>query len=468
MQRLFFKIFLWFWLAMALVWSAFLIPTQVNQDQEIVQRFRALTGQRLRLSGWIALGIKRRGGIEAVRQMMADLEQEEAGAPYPFVFDERLQEVTGREAPPEAVQTAAAALEQEQVQLDFPDVGRYAARRIEDRHGERFAVVQQLPSRFDLPPRPVWPIALRWLTVLVTSGLVCYALARYLVAPVSRLSEATRRLAGGDLDVRVGQELAGRHDELADLGSDFDRMAARIGTLIEAQRQLLSDISHELRSPLARLYVALGLARKQADPVVEPLLDRIEHETERLNELIGELLALTRLEEAQPRPGAEPVDLAALVEQVVNDVDFEATDRGRRVRLLRADAGCRVAGFEELLRRAVENVVRNAARYTAAGTAVEVELVTEPAEARGGREAVVRVRDHGPGVAEEMLERLFQPFFRTAGARDRESGGVGLGLAITDRAVRLHGGRAIARNAPDGGLVVELRLPLAPAPDEIA
>jgi signal transduction histidine kinase len=203
--------------------------------------------------------------------------------------------------------------------------------------------------------------------------------------------------------------------------------------------------------------VALGLARRQAGPEATAALDRIERETERLNELIGNLLQLSRLESGAAPMGAETVELDGLVREVAEDANFEAQSRNRKVRVIEAES-CAIAGSRELVRSAVENVVRNALKYTAEGTDVEVSVkcMSDPA----GENGVIRIRDHGEGVPEDALEDIFRPFYRVADSRERSSGGTGLGLTITERAMRVHGGQVKAQNSPAGGLVVELRLPV--------
>jgi two-component system, OmpR family, sensor histidine kinase CpxA len=237
-------------------------------------------------------------------------------------------------------------------------------------------------------------------------------------------------------------------------------MAERIENLVNAQSRLLNDISHELRSPLARLNVALGLARQRTGADAAGTLDRIEREAMRLNELIGRLLMLARLEGGEPAGDEIRVRLDVLLGDILEDAEYEAQGRHCRVICRSADP-CVVLGNPALLRSAIENVVRNALRYTAEGTEVEVRLdcLTEGNDAR----AVIHVMDSGPGVPEESLEKLFRPFYRLADARDRQTGGVGLGLSITERAVRLHGGSVKAMNRPGGGLLVEIRLPALPA-----
>ena len=295
-----------------------------------------------------------------------------------------------------------------------------------------------------------------WLQMLITfmvSGLVCYGLSWRITAPVRRLRAAAQGLAFGDLASRVAVSGEGTGDELSDLGRDFNLMAVRIEKLVTAHKQLVRDVSHELRSPLARLNVALGIARKQSPSSAEPALNRIELEGERLNQLIGELLTLSQLEGGVALEKTE-VNLAQLADEVSRDADFEACACNRRVQFLPAP-GLVLWGNREMLRRALENVVRNAVRYTAKGSTVEVSL-----ERAAGPQAVLRVRDFGPGVPQEQLLDIFHPFYRVAEARDRQSGGTGIGLAITERTVTLHGGTVAARNIPSAGLELEIRLPL--------
>jgi signal transduction histidine kinase len=273
-----------------------------------------------------------------------------------------------------------------------------------------------------------------------------------------KLRAVTRQLTEGDLSARVGPLMGTRRDELADMGRDFDTMAARIEALLGAQARLLRDISHELRSPLARLGVALDLLRKRTPPEAETHLARIELEAARLNEMIGQLLSLSRWETGADGARPRRVDLPALVREVAEDADFEARSQNRSVEVAECDA-CETAGVPALLRSAFENVVRNAVRHAPEGTAVRVSLDCLKTGAGEG-EAVMRVRDEGPGVPEEALKDIFRPFYRVDDSRTRETGGVGLGLAITERAVRLHSGAVSAANVHGGGFVVEIRLPI--------
>lgn len=294
----------------------------------------------------------------------------------------------------------------------------------------------------------------RLLAIVAVTGLVSVFLARYLSRPLRVLRGATQQMAAGDLSVRVAGQLAGADGEALALGRDMDRLAERIEELLESQRRLLRDVSHELRSPLARLNIALELVRRRSPPDVEPAFDRIERETERLNAMIGELLTLSRLESGRGVERPERIDFTALVDEVVDDVAFEAEQLGCRVQV-GSRAPCALDGNKELLRRAIENVLRNAVRFTEPGSEVRVDVE------RAGEAAELRVRDHGPGVPEEALDDIFKPFYRVDAHRARGAGGSGIGLAITHRAVLLHGGEVTAQNAEDHGLVVTVRLPLA-------
>jgi two-component system sensor histidine kinase CpxA len=296
---------------------------------------------------------------------------------------------------------------------------------------------------------PLLPLWLRLLLAVAVSGLVSYVLAALLTRRLRRLRHAVQAVAAGDLEVRVGRPGG---DEVEALARDFDRMSGHLRDLLDTQRRLLRDVSHELRSPLARLRVALELAERDR----EASLARIAKEADELEALTGQLLSLARLDSGQSTLERRELDLGALLAQVVTDADFEAGARGRQV-VLETTAETVVMGDPELLRAAVENVVRNALRHTADGSAVTVALECS------GSDALIRVRDHGPGVAEDQLARIFEPFARVGEARERSDGGHGLGLAITARALRLHGGEVEASNHRDGGLVVTLRLPLLKA-----
>jgi len=284
---------------------------------------------------------------------------------------------------------------------------------------------------------------------------LCYGFSYHLSSPVRRLREVVDLFGRGDLSARAA---TGRRDEFGQLAVSFNKMAERIETLLTAERRLLMDISHELRSPLARLGVAVELARSGEDR--DHMLDRIEKEAQRLNELVGELLQVTRVEGDPSRRKTEPVFLDQLLGEVVEDCLIEAKMKGCRIDLKTAGPAS-ISGDPELLRRAVENVLRNAIRYAPEDTVVDVNL-------RSGDSARMLIRDRGPGVPDESLARIFDPFYRVDSDRNRASGGVGLGLAIARRAVELHRGTLRAENM-NPGLGVMIELPVAiDAPQSIA
>jgi len=300
-----------------------------------------------------------------------------------------------------------------------------------------------------------WFLQPEHLWIIAAVILLCYGFSYHLTAPVRRLREVVDLFGRGDLSARAAA--TGRHDEFGQLAVSFNKMAERIETLLTAERRLLMDISHELRSPLARLGVAVELARSGEDRAL--MLDRIEKEAERLNELVGELLHVTRVEGDPSQRKTEIVYPDELLRQVVEDCRIEAKMKSCSIEWKSPAAGAAVSGDEELLRRAFENVLRNAIRYAPEHTAVDVDLAVSGGVAR------TTIRDRGPGVPEESLARIFDAFYRVDSDRNRTSGGVGLGLAIARRAVELHNGKLRAENKQPG-LCVTIELPLAPVEKE--
>ena len=462
MRSLFLKVFLWFWLAMVVVIATFAVTTHLTRTPET---FRPPPFIEAVLSGYArdAAAAYEREGAGGLREYLGHVKGETGTRNQ--LFDANGAELTGADADARVREVAAQVAQTGSPFFRHVGGGMLEVRPVPARDGGRYAFVTYMP----MGPPPVerhvfwvlsestWLLLVRVLAMVLAAGALCYLLARYIVTPVVKLREVTRQVTGGDLSARVGPRLGGRRDELAAMGHDFDEMAARIETLVGAQTRLLRDISHELRSPLARLSVALDLARKRAGAAAAGDLDRIEREAKRLNEMIGQLLALTRWESDGDRVRAESFDLASLVREVAADADFEAQGRNCSVVVEECDK-CVTRGTPQLLRSAVENVVRNAVRYTPEGTAVKISLRCR--RAGGAGEAVVTVRDEGAGVPEASLQEIFRPFYRMDDSRTRETGGTGLGLAITERAVRLHGGTVMAENLSGGGFVVELRLPV--------
>jgi two-component system OmpR family sensor kinase len=308
------------------------------------------------------------------------------------------------------------------------------------------------------PPPPILPLLAAALVSLVFAAL----LAAYVSRPIRSLRQAFEAVAEGHLERRLTPAMGRRRDELADLGRDFDRMAGRLQTLVDGQRRLLHDVSHELRSPLARLHAAIGLARQRPERSADSF-DRVEREAVRMDRLVGELLTLSRLEAAVTIERDDAVALAELLADVVDDARIEAEPRAITVDLGVSPADAVVRGDGELLRRAIENVVRNAVLYSPAAGHVAVELVVDGA--RGGGAYRVDVCDQGPGVAASELDAIFTPFYRGQPGRPASAAdGHGLGLAIARRIVVAHGGQIGAANRAEGGLCVSLTLPVPDSP----
>ena len=298
-----------------------------------------------------------------------------------------------------------------------------------------------------------------WVAIVVC-GATTFILVLLLIRPIGRLRVAARKLANGELDTRVakpdGEERLFGGDEIQGLVHDFNYMAERLESLVGAQKLLVRDVSHELRSPLARLSVALELAREEAPAPMLGHLKRIEQEAGRLNLLIGQLLRLSSMESADASTFSEVFNFNGLLDEMLPDAEFEAEQRSCKVRL-QHDCECKVQGSPELIYRAIENIVRNAIRYTQEHSVVELTMRCE--EHKDGQMAVLEISDRGPGIPENELSNIFRPFYRVDDARERDTGGFGVGLAIAERAVRLHHGEVRAENRPGGGLTVSLRLP---------
>jgi two-component system OmpR family sensor kinase len=302
-----------------------------------------------------------------------------------------------------------------------------------------------LPNRITVAGNALTTIGLLAAAILVIAT-VAWWIARSVGRPVGELQRVVRELASGQTDARVPAAIAARGDELGSLAADFNRMAGQISALLASRSRLMGELSHELRSPLARLQAALALAAHRGS-IGGSEVDRIEAEIRRMDRVIGDLLKFSRLDASTPVQ-QRLVRLEELLQALVRDEELEAASRGCRLELLAA-AGPPVVGDPDLLRTAAENVIRNAIRYAPAGSAVTVQLLRE------GDCQLLRVSDRGPGVPAAFLERIFDPYVRVPDGSD----GTGLGLAIARRVLEAHGGAIAARLREGGGLEVEMRLP---------
>lgn len=444
MGRLFWKFLIAFWLALLLAGAVVGTTVWLHQRAQEQAAERLATGPRDALLVRIAALTLRHGGVDALRSLLEEW-RDERGVPV-LAVDDSGRELLRRPFGPEALAGAR--------ELAQSDVRPRVARQVSASDGSQyllFVLAREgtVPHRHH-PPQPP-PFAFLLLGGLLGSLAFSALLAWYLSRPIRNLSWALRQIEEGRLETRVRPLMGRRRDEISDLGADFDRMAGQIEALVGAQKRLLHDVSHELRSPLARLQVAVGLARQQPAKL-DQYLERIERESQRLDQLVGEVLTLARLESGMVQGRWEEIDLGDLLAGVVEDACFEAEAEGRRIGLVNeAEGRDRLHGQAELLHRAIENIIRNALRHTPEGGAVEVAL------REGGLGLRLTVDDHGPGLPEAELAAIFKPFRR--GVHEQEGNGYGLGLAIAQRAIEAHGGVIQVVNRPEGGLQVIIDLP---------
>ena len=458
MHSLYWRIFLAFWVALALI----LVGTVTVAVNATAHRTDRPWVQRGQLYAQAARAFES-GGPQALRRWLQALPAEPLGRT--FVVEPAGRELLGRPLPPSLSGSRDAPAAPGGVVPAGTSAGAIApvggALVLVAAGGGTYHVVigpvrdsPRLFGELELPGVPLTVLAI----ALGVSAAVCFFLARYLASPVDRLRLATRRMAGGDLDVRVLPALKGRQDDLGLLAADLDTMAERLRLQLEAKQHLLRDVSHELRSPLARLQLALSLARRE-DGAVERHLARIEREAERLEALIARTLKLVRLERPVHALEQASVDVGELLRTIAADVAIEADAQGCLVQV-QAQGPLLVSGDAELLRSAFENVIRNAVRYSPADALVGITAHRLAGEGHEGDLAEVVIRDEGPGVPEQELGLIFEPFYRVDAARGHGgAGGEGLGLAIAARAVALHGGGIEARNLDGGGLSMTITLP---------
>ncbi len=442
MGNLFWKIFLWFWLTLILIAGAVSWGTAIYLQNSDAYQQRDLRSRYINNRIELLRQVIYYGGEEAASDVLENKRLSSRRTTI-YVVDNNNKDILGRS-------------------IDMDNATLQKHEPVEATDGETYQIYStQRPRTRNTLTRMLRPfqrspgIYLVWLAIaILLSGLVCFGLAQYMSRPIRKLQVAAKKLSQGQLDTRVSDSIGNRRDEIADLGQDFDLMASRLQSLVNNQKQLLSDISHELRSPLARMQLAVGLARKKLGPDVSTEMERIEQETERLDELVGQSLTLSRLDAGAVYAKDDFIDIGELLESIINNCDFEATEQKKKV-VLTIDNSWTILANGELLHRALENIVRNAIRYTEVGTRVEVNL-----NQQDKTHFKITIGDQGPGVPENKISGLFEPFVRLSEARDRDSGGYGLGLAIAKRAIEFHKGTISASNKSTGGLLVEVILPL--------
>ncbi len=452
MKSLFLRIFLSFWAAQALfLVLAILVTLALSPRRQGIEN----QGPELLAE---TVNAYQSGGERAAHDYLEEIGHTQHVRA--FVFDAAGKELSGRQHIPPWIEETRRGGMFHRSWLDnlMPERIKRQGLTLD---GKRYTLVMELPPAAHIFFGPHDVPGLGIMIAIISSGLVCYLLARSMTRPVVRLRQAAQSLAAGDFSARTGAPAEGRRGEMVELMRDFDLMAERLEVLVDSQSRLLKDVSHELRSPLARLNVALGLARQRETPEIKGSLNRIEVEADRLNQLIQRLLTIARLESGADGIRKTSLSLRELVEHVARDAEYESAGRHIQVTAENNDEFL-VSADPDLLRSAVENIVRNAVRYTAEGTTVGVQLDRLKRSNDDEEEIMIRVSDSGPGVPDEALTKILEPFYRLDDARNRQTGGAGLGLSIADRAIRLHGGQLRASNRKEGGLEVEIRIPAVP------
>ena len=448
-RRLFWKIFLPFWVAQALLLGVLYMrlhyrlhsdnPWWVQPERRLVPNLADLAVQRYE-----------QGGQPALRALF-----DQSALPNRvnyWLLDGSGHELSGRPMSAEIPDFAQRALRHEGVVR--PDEAVVMVAPVTTPRDSYLLIGEFIPPPLSerVPGDMIWVLKLG----TIISALMCLVIAHYLSKPIERLRNATNELARGNLDIRVGATIGNRRDEIADLVRDFDSMAGELRNQIVSERNLLSGVSHELRSPIARMRLALALARRSDSREREEMLDRIEQDTIQLDSMLEHILTVARLESGQYKPRFESLSLNDLLDEVLDDARFEAAATDVTVNYA-DDAIVTVNGDPGLLRSAIENVVRNAIFYSGQGGTIDIRLVVADGQ------AVLTVRDNGKGVPEEALPLLFKPFYRVDDSRGTTTGGMGLGLAIVRNAVAAHGGTVSARNVSPHGLEFEVRLPVSGA-----
>lgn len=456
-NRLFWKIFLWFWLSMVSVMMSLTFALSMLVDPaDILPERLALFGE-LEAVGRVLERLP--GDRFEVLDTLTSWHASRGFRNTVHVFDETGRALGVREPPRSLRDFFRETRDTTEYRIAVRDgqvlLGPYRLKR----EGAEYLsyLVKSKPTHV---LHKLWRLLSHepsvFLVLLAVSGALCFILTAYLVAPIRELRAAVRRINEGRLDAAVSASVVSRRDEIGQLGQDFNRMAERLNRLVSAQQRLLRDVSHELRSPLTRMSIAMGLARRKGAGNADGEYERIEQEITRLDGLIGQILRWSRLSDGAEGASAGSLELAGLLAQLVEDADFEARAAGKRVQLAHSET-CWINAAEPVLVSALENIVRNGIRHAPEHGTVEVRLC-----AGAGKGAVIDVRDRGPGVPEEHLASIFEPFFRIleASASGRAPGGSGLGLAIAKRAVEMCGGAVRAENCSPG-LRVVVTLPLS-------
>lgn len=451
MRSLYWKIFLTFWLATILI-----IVTTAWVTSEIAQKSSIPAREHVFMDSYAnaAVAIYESGQKEALKKWLDQTGTSKQMILYLLVSN---GDIIGAQPPPSIVKQISLNLVNEELNdglLKFGDI--FVSHEILSTSGKayRLAAVSKKPlAHFVEIP---WAgLTIRLTIAILISGLICYLLSIYLTQPLRSLRIAAHSIATGKFHTRVGHFKGHNKDEIAELSGEFDRMAEHLERIINSKERLLQDISHELRSPLARLQLAIALGRKKSPDSADVEFCRMEIECQRLNTLIGEILEFARLDKASAMLNCVPVNLGLLVASILDDARFEFREAEADLVLEGAEVPDLLLD-ERLIHRSIENIIRNALRYSAPNP--KVSVLVHLSENR--EQVYIDISDNGPGVPPEQLEKIFNPFYRVDTSREKRTGGYGLGLSIALQAIKLHNGTIKAENRAEGGLRVRIILPL--------
>ena len=450
MRSLYWKIFISFWLATILIIvTTALVTSQIAQESSQPAREQMFmdsyanaavatfeSGRRSALLKWLKqIGLSRHMSIYLLSST---------------------GEIVGVQEPPEDVKKVGENLIKDQLSEGIFTSGKLiVSHEILSTSGKfyRLAAVSEKPISFFVQI-PWAGLTIRLTLAIFISGLICYLLSIYLTKPLHSLGMAAKSIATGKLYTRVGHFRGHNKDEIAELSNDFDRMAEQLESLVSSKERLLQDISHELRSPIARLNIAIELGRNKTKHLADNEFTRMELECSRLNALIGEILDFARLDKSTTDLHLTNTDIPELLTDIIYDANYEFGTEIKRIEAVTIEP-CQIFVDTRLIHRAIENIVRNALHYSPADQKVSVSLQYNDAR----NHIFIDIIDHGPGVPEDQLEKIFNPFYRVDTSRTKKTGGYGLGLAIASRAVHLNHGEIIAKNIKEGGLLVRIILP---------
>src|SRR5258706_9640772 len=452
MHRLFLKIFFWYWLTAWGVIAIVLLGGRLTGMRQVSAPNMYATVAPILAEE--AVKAYESGGPEAFGRF-SQSSNGHRNEWQLFLLDGSYKDVLSRPLSDDGLRVAHAAKDGQLVVFR----AHIAAYKFVSSSGHPYILMLFLKSDLRRIGEMVWGEGLPFsISLILLVTLLCFWLAYHIASPIHSIHATARRVAQGDLKARVPSSVSHRYDELAALATDFDSMVGRLDSLIQTQKKLLNSVSHELRSPLARINISLALLRNRFPAESDDLFQRLDRDVVRIDLLMGQLLTLSRLEARFSPSEREDVDFGQLVEEAVADCNFEAQALGKSVSLQTTGSIPLPNADPHALRSACENIIRNGVRFTRTGS--DVQIVLEIHRSTSEPLAFRSVRDYGPGVPEDALQAIFQPFYRINGDAEATIGN-GLGLAIASEAIRMHRGTIRAENLQPTGFEIVVQLPAA-------